>query len=70
MLLTYGIRKGQTFLFRENPDVSAFEIQNKYAPDEWLDLDKIGFKIAFTVVNYYTLEVLTDPTMVEWAVLL
>ena len=70
MLLTYGIRKGQTLLFRENPDVSSFEIQNKYAPYEWLDLDEIGFKIAFTVVNYYTLEPLTDPTMVEWAVLL
>jgi hypothetical protein len=70
VLVAYGIRKGQTLVFRESPEVSLFEIKNQFSSQDWLDLDSVGFKIAFTVVDYYTLKVLDDPTMVEWVVLL
>jgi hypothetical protein len=57
-------------LFRENPDVSLFVVKDAYSAQEFLNLDTLGFKLAFTVVDYYTLEVLDDPTKVEWVVLL
>ena len=54
VLIAYSVRRGEALLFRENPDVSLFEIKNKYSSEEWLDLDEIGFKIAFTALDYKT----------------
>ena len=50
--------------------MSLFEIKNKYTSADSLDLDELGFKIAFTAVDYYSLDVLNDPSMVEWVVVL
>jgi hypothetical protein len=50
--------------------VSLFVVKDAYSAQEFIDLDTLGFKVAFTVVDYYNLEVLDDPTKVEWVVLL
>ena len=35
---------------------------------DFVELDEIGFKIAFTVMNFKTREVLDNPAYVQWNV--
>lgn len=61
---------GQIFWFRENPDVSLFVVKEAFTAQEFLNIDTLGVKFAFTIVDYFDQDVLDDPTMVEWRVLL
>ena len=68
VLSIYGLRRGQIWLYREDPFVAYYVEQNKFSSDDILDLRANNFMIAFAVFDYYRGTPYNDETMVLWQV--
>ena len=68
VLTSYALKKGQIFLFKENPTIQEATYSNYYDKDYQVSLKELGFKIAFGVNDYKTGEPLDDPNYVKWIV--
>lgn len=68
MVMGYGIQKGMELIYRNNPIVNLSDEANAYDASDVVDLNAIGFKIAFGVGDFLTGESLDDPNFVNWEV--
>ena len=68
VLVSYAFKKGQIFLFKENPTIQEATFSNYYDKNYQVNLKDLGFKIAFGVNDYKTGEPYDDPNYVKWVV--
>lgn len=54
VLITYAFKKGQIWLFKENPSIQIATFSNYYDKDYKVSLKELGFNIAFGVNDYKT----------------
>lgn len=66
VMIAYISRMGSVLLTREDPTVSTYTQLDQYKSSEMLQLNKIGFKMAFGVYEYKTREPLNDPSVFDW----
>ena len=52
--------------FRENPDIFISEITNFFSKEEMVNLNDLGFKIAFGINDYRDGSPKADPNFVKW----
>lgn len=53
---------------RQNPIINITEEENAFDASDVIDLNEIGFKMAFGVGDFLTGESLDDPDHVNWEV--
>jgi hypothetical protein len=68
LLCAYSVEKFLQMVNRDNTNIQVNVVPDSFDSVDFVELDKIGFKIAFTVMNFKTREVLDDPTYVQWNV--
>ena len=65
---TYGIMKFFEMVGKENPFISETNEPNFYDYNTHIDLNDIGFKLAFSVESYFNAEMKADPRYVKYIV--
>lgn len=68
ILFWYSVKKFIDLVTRANPTVNELEIQRYFNDDDTLDLNEIGFKIAFGISDYHTSRNLVDPDYLQFKV--
>lgn len=66
--LIYSIQKFQILVTRTNPNVTVAEMYNYFERSYEVDLNDIGFNLAFGVNDFATGKPLDDPNYVRWTV--
>jgi len=64
ILLFYAISRFKVLIYRENPTITVADLLNVYDARREINLDEIGFKIAFGVEDYYSGYALNDSEFV------
>ncbi len=62
----YSLQKFQILISRTNPTVTVAEMFNYFERSYEVDLNEIGFNLAFGVNDFATGKPLDDPNYVEW----
>ena len=68
LTLAYAILKGIDLVTRKNPTINDYVIPSYFHDLEYVNLDEIGFKVAFSFRNYSSLELIDDSRYVKWIV--
>jgi hypothetical protein len=69
LLVIYAEKKVINFLLRTNPDINAILIPDNFDASYTVDLNKVGFKVAFSVEQFNApYQALDDPSYVSWNV--
>lgn len=68
VFLAYAIDKGETFVLQQNPQITQTVNPNVYNKNDSFVLNKIGFKMAFSVIDWVTFEPRNDSNFVRWRV--
>ena len=58
------------YVNKYNPDIAISTLKNESSPDQVLNVNDEGFKLAFSVIDYIDTSVLNDPNHVTWDVYL
>jgi hypothetical protein len=66
VMVAYIWRMGTMLITREDPNVWSFNRLDHYKSSDLLQLNQIGFKMAFGVYDYKNNKHLNDPSMHEW----
>ena len=68
LTLAYAILKAVHLLQRKNPTINQYPIPHHFDVSETVDLNKIGFKVAFSFRESKSHVLLNDPHYVKWIV--
>ena len=68
IMLIYGSIKIIQLITFHNPNVTEHLEKTVFDSSEQLDLNKIGFKLAFSVTGYHSRELKNDPRYVKYLV--
>jgi hypothetical protein len=65
VLAVYGIKQFQTFVNQEDPQIAESVVTSHFTYEDDINLNQLGFKIAFAMADYKTMLALDDPDMVK-----
>ena len=68
LTLSYAILKAIHLVARKNPTINNYMIQSHFDALETVNLNEIGFKVAFSFRNLFTAELIDDSRYVKWIV--
>ena len=68
VLAVYGVLKMQMLINFENPSINQATMRDYFSKDKNVNLTEIGFKIAWSVMDYGKGFHLDDPEYVKWTV--
>ena len=68
LTLAYAILKGIHLLHRTNPTINHYSIPHHFDISKTVDLNEIGFKVAFSFRGSKSHLLLDDPHYVKWIV--
>jgi hypothetical protein len=68
VLIAYAQQKFFHLVNRRNPNINQSLVLNEFDASDVIDLDQIGFKMAFGVIDYGTGEVISDSDYIYWRV--
>jgi hypothetical protein len=68
VFLAYAVRKGQKLIYKQDPTVIEVRNPNVFNQNDTIDLNDIGFKMAFTVIDWANFEPRNDSNFVRWRV--
>ena len=68
LTLAYAILKGIDLVTRKNPTINDYLIPSHFDALESVNLNEIGFKVAFSFRNYFSEELIDDSRFVRWIV--
>ncbi len=66
ILAAYAYQKAIILFTKSNPQININVDKNHYHADELLDLNELGFKIAFGLYDYWTYKDIDDPNYIRW----
>lgn len=66
LLILFGMQKGRDFLYRRNPLVFESIESGAFTVEDKIDLNALGFKIAWGVGRFGSEEIYDDPDFVKW----
>jgi hypothetical protein len=68
IVILYAAGKARVLINKLNPNINITQLQNTFTPNDSIDLNAAGFKIAFGVADFNLRTVLDDPKFVSWEV--
>jgi hypothetical protein len=68
VLFAYAQQRFFQLVNRKNPIITQSKVLNNYDESDVINLNEVGFKMAFGVIDYDTGEVLSDSDYIEWRI--
>ena len=66
IVLAYSVMQAVKLIEKSDPNVISNFIPSHFQTSEMVNLNAIGFRFAFTLENYLTLERKDDPRYIKW----
>ena len=69
-VLMYAFQKANQLLYRKGPTITPELSKNFYSSKDEINLDEVGFKLAFGVMDYSDRSIANNDSFVEWNIYL
>jgi hypothetical protein len=70
IVVIFAVQRVQKLLYRLHPDVATILETSAYTSQDMLDMDELGFKLAFGAMDYTDRSILNDQSRLHWHVTL
>lgn len=69
-VISFAVQRGQEVHYKDNPNITPELVMNYFNARDFVDLDSLGFQLAFGVMDYENRSILDSAEYVEWHVYL